>query len=108
MDKLILDNIEPIRIVCKNHFVKSLYVFGSAVNNAMNEDSDIDFLYEIDLDHFTDWDKGEYDYVKNLDDIQMKLQSILGRKIDLVKNKYFQNKYLRTSIEQSKTKIYGS
>ncbi len=108
MNKLILDNIEPIKSVCKKHFVKSLYVFGSAATNTMKESSDIDFLYEIDLDNFKGWDNGEYDYVKNLADIQEELQNILGRKIDLIKNKYFQNKYFRSSIEQSKTMIYGS
>ncbi len=108
MNKLILDNIEPIKSVCKKHFVKSLYVYGSAANNTMDESSDIDFLYEIDIDNFKGWDSGEYDYVKNLADIKEELQKILGTNIGLVKNKYFRNKYFNASIQQSKALIYGN
>ena len=108
MNKLIIDNIENIRSVCEKHFVKSLYVFGSAATNTMNEASDIDFLYEIDLNSFIGWDNGEYDYVRNLSDMQTELQNVLGRKIDLIKNGYFRNKYFRTSVEQTKAVLYGS
>ncbi len=108
MNKLILDNIEPIKSVCAKHFIKSLYVFGSASTNKMNECSDVDFLYEIDIENFKGWDNGEYDYVMNLMDIQVELQNILGRKVDLIKNGHFKNKYFKASIEKSKTIIYGS
>ena len=108
MNKLILDNIETIKSVCAKHFVKSLYVFGSASTNTMSECSDVDFLYEIDIDSFKGWDIGEYDYVMNLVDIQIELQNILGKKVDLIKNGHFKNEYFRASIERSKAIVYGS
>jgi len=44
MDKVISDNIEKIRQLCKENSIKELYVFGSAASGKMDKDSDIDFL----------------------------------------------------------------
>ena len=107
MNKIIKENIETINEVREKHFVKCLYVFGSASSSTMNVNSDVDFLYEIDIENFKGWSDGEYDYSMNFTDLQIKLKNILGRRVDHVKNRQFRNKYFNAFVESNKTMIYG-
>ena len=71
MVTLVKNNLQAIQMLCKKHHVRALYLFGSAVNEAIfKHQSDVDFLYEIDVDNFTNWDTGEYDYIDNLNDLE--------------------------------------
>ena len=85
-----------------------LYVFGSVVTSNFSENSDIDFLYKIDIDNFPGWDTGEYDYTDNLLSFEKELSNLLGRKIDLVPDIHIPNKYFRMSIDKSKQMIYAA
>ena len=77
MVALIQNNIDAIRDACKKHHVKSLYLFGSANSGqAFDQQSDIDFLYEIDIDDFKNWDTGNYDYIDNLDGLAIRSESV--------------------------------
>jgi len=107
MVTLIKKNLEAIKDVCIKHHVLSLYLFGSATNKQVfNRASDIDFLYEIDIENFKNWDTGDYDYLDNLDDLESNLNTLLGRKIDLVPYKNIHNKYFKESVDNSRQLIY--
>ena len=109
MVDLVKNNLESIKEACKKHKVKTLYLFGSAANEkAFDAESDVDFLYKIDLDNFKDWDKGDYNYTDNLFDFEVALKNILQRKIDLMPDMEIRNKYLKESIEESKQIIYAA
>lgn len=109
MRDIIEKNLEAIQSVCKKHFVKELYVFGSVVSDKFNENSDIDFLYKIDIDNFEGWDIGRYDYTDNLLSLEQELQNLLRRKIDLVSlDAFVQNKYMKQTIEQTKRIVYAA
>ena len=89
------------------HHVRSLYVFGSAVNEKrFSKDSDIDFLYEIDTEKFRNWDTGEYDYIDNLGDLEINLNKLLSRKIDLIPYKNIHNKYFKEVVDHYRQLIY--
>ncbi len=106
MVKIVENNIPAIIDMCKKHKLKSLYLFGSATDHKyFNEKSDIDFLYEFDLENYPDWDKGEFDIVTNFFLLQDTLEEMLGRKVDLIPNK-LRNPYFINSIEKSKRLIY--
>ncbi len=106
MVKIVENNIPVIIEMCKKHKLKSLYLFGSATNNKyFNEKSDIDFLYEFDLENYPDWDKGDFDIVTNFFLLKDTLEEMLGRKVDLIPNK-LRNPYFINSIEKSKRLIY--
>ncbi len=109
MIALIKDNMDAIRDACKKHHVKSLYIFGSAVNdNLFNKHSDIDFLYEIDIENFKNWDTGNYDYIDNLNDLENYLVKLLNRKIDLIPYKNIHNRYFKEVVDNSRKMIYGN
>ena len=58
MVKIVEENIPTIIDLCKVHYLKSLYLFGSATSKEnFNSKSDIDFLYEFDLKDYPNWEK---------------------------------------------------
>ncbi len=108
MIPLIQNNIPAIQALCKKHFVKALYLFGSAVNEKVfNEKSDVDFLYEIDTNNFNTWNAGNYDYIDNLNDLEMNLNRLLRRKIDLVPYNNIHNRYFKESVDCNRQLVYG-
>ena len=109
MNTLFEDNKEKIIALCKSHFVKELSTFGSINTDKFNSESDIDFLYIIDIEKFDNWATGNYDYTDNLLSLESKLHKLFNRKIDLVPaNTINKNKYMRRSIEQLKKIVYAA
>lgn len=85
--------------------MKSLYLFGNATDtNYFNEKSDVNFLYEYDLENYPDWNKGDFDLVTNFFILKENLEEMPGRKVDLIPNK-LKNPYLINSVEKSKKLI---
>ena len=81
------------------HHVGRLFVFGSAVNDSMNSESDIDLLVsfkEIKLE----------DYADNYFDFKFSLEDLFKRDIDLLEEKAIKNPYLIQSINSAKQLIY--
>ncbi len=88
MASVIENNIEEIQKACKKHKLKSLFVFGSAVTNEFNKNSDVDFLYNFEF--------------------LFRLEDLLKRKIDLVPEEKIKNPYFLKQVNTGKVKIYGS
>ncbi len=107
MIAIVENNIPRIIEICKKHKLKSLCLFGSATDNMVfNDDSDIDFLYEYGLEHYPDWESGEFDIATNFFLLKESLEEILSRDIDLIPNKS-NNTYFIKSVEKSKKLIYA-
>ena len=107
MVKIVENNILLIIELCKKHKLKSLYLFGSATDKKyFTKKSDVDFLYEYDLENYPEWDKGDFDIVTNFFTLKENLEEILGRKVDLIPNK-LKNPYFIKSVEKSKKLIYA-
>ena len=86
--------------LCKNHNVKNIYAFGSAVTgNFDDEKSDIDLLIEIDSEDPII--RGE-----NLMSIWDKFEDFFQKKVDLLTNSSIKNPILRKSIDNTKILIY--
>jgi len=86
--------------LCKSHDVKSLYVFGSSVNDQFKEDtSDIDLLVELNTDDPIR--RGQ-----NLMELWDKLEAYFQRKVDLLTSSSIRNPILRKSIDSSKKLVY--
>jgi predicted nucleotidyltransferase len=102
MIKLIEDKIPELIALCKTHRVESFAIFGSAVKDAMHEDSDLDFLVqfseEIDV----------LDYADNYFEFLKQLETLTGKKVDLVSKKSLKNPILISEIERSKIELYAA
>lgn len=69
---------DRIAVICRNHQIRKLSVFGSALRSDFNGQSDYDFLVEFD-------DKVRVGFLK-LSAIRNELKEILKRDVDLVPN----------------------
>ena len=89
-----------INRLCASHKVRHLYVFGSALTEKYNADSDIDFVVDfepIELSMYAD----------NYYDLKFSLQDILKKPIDLLEDQAIKNPYFKASINLQRKLIYG-
>ena len=101
MQKILENNIEKIKTLCKVHNVKSLFAFGSVCTDKFNKESDVDLLIT-----FNAMDYG--DYADTYFDLAEKFEKILNRPVDLITEKSLKNPYFINAINQNKTLIYSS
>ena len=102
--KLIELNLEKIYELCRKYKVKTLSVFGSILTDRFNDESDVDLLVNF-LPY--DPDNLEFDYVTNYIDLVESLESLFGRKVDLVVESSLRNQYFIANVNRTKQLIYG-
>lgn len=100
MNKIIIENIEELKKLCKSLDIKRMYAFGSVLNDSFSSHSDIDLLIAFD-DNLT-FEK----YTDNYFELHYKLKDIFKRKIDLVTENSLSNPYFIDSINKNKKLIY--
>jgi len=96
---IIEKNIDTLIILCKQHKVKELYIFGSILTTDFNDSSDIDFLVQfenIDI----------LEYADNYFDFKEKLEKLFGREIDLLENQAIRNPIFRKVLDRDKRIVY--
>lgn len=101
MNKIIHDQLDALKALCKLYKVKSLYTFGSVNTPRFTETSDIDLLIDfepnISIEEYTD-----YFFL-----LREKLSELFKREIDLVTRRSLSNPFFRDDVEQSKQLLYG-
>lgn len=101
MNKILTDNLDKLRELCKRCKVSSLYVFGSINSASFNDESDIDFLIDflpgISIEEYTDF----YFMLKK------ELELLFNRRIDLVTKRSLSNPYFIESVDNTKRLLYG-
>ena len=102
MNRIIEERLNEIQKLCKNHGVKSLYIFGSANTSAFDKNSDIDLLISFNNNLTIE------EYTENYFTLQYKLRELLKREIDLVTQNSLSNPYFIQSIDQNKQLLYGA
>lgn len=85
--------------LCKAHKVNSLFAFGSSVSGSFNENSDIDFV--VDINEVDPISKGEL-----LLSFWDKMESFFHRKVDLLTLNSIRNPVLKKNIEQTQRLVY--
>ena len=91
---------EQINELCRIHKVKSLYAFGSVLNEKFNSDSDIDLIVdfsEVNIEEYAD----------NYFELKFTLQKIFKRPIDLLEAQAIKNPFFKKKIDSQKELIYG-
>jgi uncharacterized protein len=96
---IIEKNIDSLIILCKQHKVKELYLFGSILTPKFSKDSDIDMLVQFD-------NVDILEYADNYFDFKEKLEKLLGRKIDLLENQAIRNPIFRKILDRDKKIVY--
>ncbi len=89
-----------IEQLCSENKVVSLFAFGSAAKDELQENSDIDLLVDIEG---TD----PFEYTDRYFNLLEALQELLKRPIDLLETRALRNPFLKAEIDRTKVAIYG-
>jgi predicted nucleotidyltransferase len=88
-----------LEALCRRFGVRRLELFGSATTDDFDEESDFDFL--VELDHLGNrWEQ----YFGLLE----ALEALLGRAVDLVEDGAITNPYTRASVDRTKTLVFAA
>lgn len=86
--------------LCERHGVARLYAFGSSVTDRFDEaTSDVDLLVELPI--ADPLQRGE-----TLLTLWEELETLFGRRVDLLTPESIRNPYLKKSIEQTRILLY--
>jgi len=100
MDKAVANKLPELRILCKQHKVKELYVFGSRGKNGKpHKNSDFDLLVEID----------ENDPISRghlLLNLYLEFEKLFKSKVDLVTPESITNPFFEEYVGTSRELIY--
>lgn len=98
---LLSAHIDQIEKACAASNVKTLFAFGSVINDKFRADSDVDLIVDIaETDPLV--------YSDNYFSLKEQLEKIFNRHVDLLEQKAIRNPFLRKEIDQTKILIYGS
>ena len=101
MINLLIAEKSKIVSICRNLRIRRLEVFGSAANGNFDPlHSDLDFIVEFDN---SDSKSSLLDSYLSL---ASQLESLLGRKVDLLTPKSIRNSYFRKKVDESRELIY--
>ena len=94
------DHKQVIEKICRELRVKRLDLVGSASRGEFQpERSDVDVVVEFDgLDRLFD----------RYFELKKRLESQLGREVDVIEDSAVENPYVRKSLNRDKVRIYGS
>ncbi len=98
--EIINQHIGQIKKLCEINRVNTLFAFGSATNETLGPDSDIDLIVDID-------DNDPVSYSNKYFNLKFQLEEIFNRQIDLLEQKAIRNKFLKNEIDRTKVLIYG-
>lgn len=103
MIAVIDENYEVIASLCRKYGVTRLEIFGSAVDDARFDSvrSDIDFLVEFDYG-------GGLNPSDQYFDLLAGLESLFGKRVDLVCAKAMSNPYFIQSVNATRRVLYAA
>ena len=91
--------LERIREFCARNQIKKLALFGSALSDQFDAESDVDFLVEFD--------PGARVGFLTMASLEDELSQVIGRKVDL-RTPHELSRYFRSRVEDSALLLYAS
>ncbi|HCS21013.1 MAG TPA: hypothetical protein DIW47_10725 [Bacteroidetes bacterium] len=102
MINLLEHNKRELRSICQTHFVAKLFLFGSAVRNDFQANSDLDFAV-IFTENLTPLEQGDaYFGLKDA------LEALYNRQIDLVSYPVIKNPIFKQELDKTKVELYAA
>lgn len=100
MHPIIESKKDKLAVLCRKRHVKRLALFGSAVGNRFDDQSnDIDFLVDfLPIPPST--------YADEYFGLLRELEALFDRPIDLVESKPIRNPYFKEAVEETQVSLY--
>jgi predicted nucleotidyltransferase len=101
MDAVLQSKMQEVIELCQRHGIAQLEVFGSAARTDFDpQTSDYDFIVEFE-------EKGPgTNYAFRFLDFADALESLLGRRVDVLTHDSISNPYLKQAIDKDRQTIY--
>jgi hypothetical protein len=100
--EIIERSLAAIAALCRRYAVRRLDLFGSAATGRFDlERSDLDFLVEFEAVPAPEYSAAYFD-------LREALETLFGRRIDLITEPALKNPYLRRQIEGEKRTLFQS
>jgi len=100
MIKLVEDNIEQLKEICRKNSVEQLYIFGSALSLKFSDQSDLDFAYILKED------LSQIEFGNAFFGLMEDLESLFDRKVDLVSYRRVKNPVFKQELDRTKQSLY--
>jgi len=102
MHPLIREHLPQIVELCRRHRVRRLTLFGSALRDDFDPSrSDVDLALELEPRPPAEYGDAYFELLEEL-------ESLLGRRVDLVERQAIRNPYLLRAIERSEVPLYDA
>ncbi len=88
-----------IKTICSELNLKKLDIFGSAITDNFNLNSDIDIIVEFN-------DNENENLFDKYFELKFKLENLFKRKVDIVIEKSLKNPFFKQSLEQTRRNLY--
>jgi predicted nucleotidyltransferase len=88
-----------IKGVCERFHVKELSLFGSALTDRFDDDSDMDFLVRLG-------EGFEQGIAERFFGLQESLEAICGRQVDLVSYDAIRNPFFKNEVDKTRQVLY--
>lgn len=102
MIQLVKDKEQELKLICEHFLVAELYLFGSALTESFNKNSDLDFavLFKESLSPLEHGDA----FFNLLDE----LEKLFERKIDLISYRVIKNPIFKEELDKTKLSLYAA
>lgn len=101
MTQLIEQHRAALVELCRRYAVDRLYVFGSAATGGLRPSSDVDLVVSMSDRLPTGA------YADRFLDFAEAVESLLGRRVDLVSEQSIRNPFFRREVEATRQLVYG-
>ncbi len=102
MLSIIEENKDKLIDLCKTHNVKEFFIFGSAITDQFNEESDIDFAVILNEN------LSPIEYGETFLNLLNELKEIFNRNIDLVSYRVIKNPIFKEELDRTKISLYAA
>ena len=102
MNALLENKADEIKAICEKNGVKALFLFGSALDKNMSEQSDVD-LAVVFKEELTPLERGDA-FFELLDS----LEKLLNKRIDLISYSVIKNPIFKQEVDNTKVSLYAA
>tara|TARA_R110000868_G_scaffold74717_2_gene216196 strand:- start:438 stop:749 length:312 start_codon:yes stop_codon:yes gene_type:complete len=102
MNALLENKVDDIRFICEKNGVKALFLFGSALEQNMPEQSDVDFAV-VFKEELTPLERGDAFF-----EVLGSLEKLLNRRIDLISYSVIKNPIFKQEVDNTKIPLYAA
>lgn len=102
MNVLLENKADDIRAICEKNCVKALFLFGSALENNMPEQSDVDFAV-VFKEELSPLERGDAFF-----ELLGSLEKLLNKRIDLISYSVIKNPIFKQEVDNTKVSLYAA